>query len=420
MAQRFTGSISRGKTAEKHNTRECYAPGRTPANIDRRRSWDNVVYIDHTLEELYEARFGEAARAYSAAQVEKGHQERQVPDYLAKVRADKKLQPMYEFVVQVGNVDEHPTDRVACEVYASFLDNFQARWGANFAVKQAIVHLDEATPHMHLEVVPVAQSKRGLSVQNSMNKAVQQAGFADYKDMLAGWDELLTECMERQAIERVAGDRERQMGGVDIDTYRRSMAAKAEAEKAEAKTEELAAEIEASSARLEEHRHREERAAAELGELREAASPSLGEGLSAQARNPGLEREESELRSAVGELERQVAEAESGVEDAQRGVERARSRNDRARISYGHAFRLFEQALNWVLAQVKELPRRVYELFEPGVQAIVEDADVRIGRDKSAMTVAERIAAAQLAADDLRQRQRGETPRDKAKGDDAR
>jgi hypothetical protein len=218
----LTGSISRGKTAEKHNTRECYRT-RTPENINVRMTDENVILENRTLEDVYAERFGAAAEAYSARQVERGHPERQISDYLEKVREDKKLQPMYEFVVQVGNIDEQPDPATAVAIYREWLSEFTERYGGHFAVKQAIVHLDEATPHMHLEVVPVAESGRGLAVQNSMNKAVKQCGFSDYKAMLAGWDEVLTARMAAHGIERVAGDRERQMGGVDIDTYRRTM-----------------------------------------------------------------------------------------------------------------------------------------------------------------------------------------------------
>ena len=226
----MTGSISRGRTAEKHNTRECYRDlEHTPENIDRSRSAENVVLVNRPIEEVYRERFGAATEEYNARQVEKGHPERQIPDYLEKVRADKKLQPMYEFVVQVGNMEEHPDAGTAAEIYGGWLDGFRERFGGQFAVKQAIVHMDEATPHMHVEVVPCAESGRGLSVQNSMNKAVKQSGFPDYKAMLAGWDEVLAECMSAHGIERVAGDRERQMGGVDIDTYKRTQAAVREA-----------------------------------------------------------------------------------------------------------------------------------------------------------------------------------------------
>lgn len=297
----YTGSISRGETAEKHNTRECYRDEEhTPENIDRSRTPENVTLVNRSLEDVYQERFGEALEAYNAQQVAKRHPERQIPDYLAKVREDKKLHPMYEFVVQVGNMDMHPDAETARAVYREWLDGFRFKYGAQFAIKQAIIHMDEATPHMHVEVVPCAESKRGLAVQNSMNKAVKQAGFDDYKAMLAGWDEVLTEVMEKHGLERVAGDREKQMGGVDIETYKRSMAV----QKA----------TEAATERLECLQQEEGRVAGELEELEAKAMEPAGETLIESAgaliktrgdgeRESGLAEEIAGLRERIGVLE---------------------------------------------------------------------------------------------------------------------
>ena len=224
----MTGSISKGDTAPKHNTRESYLEGHEPTdlewiaehleelsekepNIDFMKTHKNVVIENRRIEDVYRECFGAAAEAYSAKQVEKGHPERQIHDYLEHVHKDKKLNEMYEFVVQCGNMDDHLTDEQSVAIYKQWLKDFKEKYGKQFAVKQAIIHLDEATPHMHVEVVPVAESKRGLSVQNSLNKAVKQAGHDNYKDMLAGWDEVLDTAMKDHGLERVAGDRDKQM-----------------------------------------------------------------------------------------------------------------------------------------------------------------------------------------------------------------
>lgn len=225
-----TGSISRGKMAPKHNTRECYPTlERTPTHIDRARMTKNVTLVSRELSDVYAETFGDALKSYNAKQAEKGHPERQIGDYLAHVAKDKKLHPAYEFVVQLGNEDAHPDPDTCAAVYRDWLDALRmSNFGEHFAIAQAIVHMDESTPHMHLEVVPVAESKRGLAVQNSMNRAIKQSGCKDYKDMLGRWDAVLTACMKAHGLERVAGDKERQMGGVDIHTYKRTMAALAE------------------------------------------------------------------------------------------------------------------------------------------------------------------------------------------------
>lgn len=342
-----TGSISRGKTAQKHNTRECYQDREhTPDNIDFDRRADNIVLVNRPIEEVYEACFGAAAEAYNAKQVEKGHAERQIPDYLEHVRKDKKLNEMYEFVVQLGNMEEHPDPEIAAAIYREWLDGFSHRYGAQFCIKQAIIHMDEAVAHMHVEVVPVAESKRGLAVQNSMNKAVKQAGHADYKDMLAGWDEILTEVMESHGIERVAGDREKQMGGVDINTYKRTKAAEREHEQRLECLQGQIAELEPL--------------AVTFGESARTLIEHRGDG----SKERGLAEEESSLGSGIGELERRVQEARSRAGELERGNQRLgeRLRDVRGRhSSLRERFEGLERRLEGVMAGMRSIPDTLSE-----------------------------------------------------------
>lgn len=342
-----TGSISRGKTAQKHNTRECYQDREhTPDNIDFDRRANNIVLVNRPIEEVYEACFGAAAEAYNAKQVEKGHAERQIPDYLEHVRKDKKLNEMYEFVVQLGNMEEHPDPEIAAAIYREWLDGFSHRYGAQFCIKQAIIHMDEAVAHMHVEVVPVAESKRGLAVQNSMNKAVKQAGHADYKDMLAGWDEILTEVMEAHGIERVAGDREKQMGGVDINTYKRTKAAEREHEQRLECLQGQIAELEPL--------------AVTFGESARTLIEHRGDG----SKERGLAEEESSLGSGIGELERRVQEARSRAGELERGNQRLgeRLRDVRGRHnSLRERFEGLERRLEGVMAGMRSIPDTLSE-----------------------------------------------------------
>lgn len=349
----MTGSISKGDTAPKHNTRESYLEGHEPTdlewiaehleelskkepNIDFMKTHKNVVIENRRIEDVYRECFGAAAEAYSAKQVEKGHPERQIHDYLEHVRKDKKLNEMYEFVVQCGNMDDHLTDEQSIAIYKQWLKDFKEKYGKQFAVKQAIIHLDEATPHMHVEVVPVAESKRGLSVQNSLNKAVKQAGHDNYKDMLAGWDEVLDTAMKDHGLERVAGDRDKQMGGVDMRTYKRSMEVRKQTAEAEARLECLQREIEKA-----------QDADMGLGEGAATFISHLGDG----SKERGLAEEESSLGSRVEELEQQVRAAKERAGQLEREVERlgvgvrdAGSRLDRVRERVTQALEM----LGWV------------------------------------------------------------------------
>lgn len=372
----LTGSISRGKTAEKHNTRECYRT-RTPENIDRTRTRTNVVLENRTLGDVYAELFGAAAEAYNARQVEKGHPERQIPDYLEKVRNDKKLKPMYEFVVQVGNIDEQADAGTARAIYEDWLAGFRERYGEHFAVKQAIIHMDEASPHMHVEVVPVAESKRGLAVQNSLNKAISQCGFSDYKAMLAGWDEVLTAAMAAHGIERVAGDKEKQMGGVNIDTYRRTKRAteKLEERKAELVTQiagkegdladldnklsDVQMDIDEQAERLE--RLRQEVEEREMEPARETVAESAGalwKGRGAGSREDALAAEVEGLKSQIKAAEDEVSGLERGIEDLERELPSLRDRHSRL----AERFDVVERRVIAAIERLREVPNIVSEM----------------------------------------------------------
>ena len=388
-----TGSISKGKLATKHNLRSCYDARNCPPNIDLSRSAENEVLVSRDIAEVYSEAFGEALAAYNANQVAKRHPERQIPDYLEHVRADKKLNEAYEFVVQVGNIDERPPEALCAAILRDFEREFEQAYGEHFRVIQAVVHMDEATSHMHMQVLPVAESKRGLAVQNSLNKAIEQSGFDDYRVMLMGWDDVLTECMAAHDVERVIGDKERQRGGVDIDTYRnavrvaknitdaeadmenmrRSVDAEVAAKKAE--LSEVNRQIEQANERLESVRHDEREAENQnrkLGErvseieerlaLEKAQPPrqSVAESVGTLIGHRGDgEREESlrveveELRERVGGLELEVAakrdklwELDGRARSARAAIERLRERLD-----VGIA------RVRAALAKVSEVPR---------------------------------------------------------------
>ena len=59
-----------------------------------------------------------------------------------------------------------------------YMRDFEKR-NPNLKVFNAVVHLDEATPHLHINFVPVCYGQRqGLSTRVSMKRAIQQMGFS--------------------------------------------------------------------------------------------------------------------------------------------------------------------------------------------------------------------------------------------------
>lgn len=345
---KLTGSISRGKSAPQHNLRTCYSKRNMPEHIHADRTADNVIFVNRDIKEMYRELFDVARNEYNAKQT---RDDRKIDNYLDKVRADKRLHETYEFVVQVGNSEKNAGEKESVAMYREWLSLFQQKYGEHFEVKQAIVHLDEAVPHMHFEVVPVARNcKRGLATQNSMKKALKQAGFHDYKEMLIeGWDSLLTEVMQSHRIERVAGDKSLQMGGVSIESYKANLRLKTDSESLTERLECLRQEV------TEKERN--------LGS--EGLTVALRQGFtqarelaSAESARRELESEEKELASDCNELERQRSELAKQTDEL------------RGRCS------LLEQAKQQLTAEIerlKELLERAYKQVKRPIQSFASE-----------------------------------------------
>jgi hypothetical protein len=138
------------------------------------------------LEEAYETCFGQALRDYNAAQKRK---DRRKENYLKEIENSGNGEKVfYENVVQIGKVtdtavvDENGNltedAKAAIEVLEEYARTFQER-NPNLYVFNSVMHLDEATPHLHIDYIPVAHGyKTGLETRNSLTKAFQQMGFA--------------------------------------------------------------------------------------------------------------------------------------------------------------------------------------------------------------------------------------------------
>ena len=66
------------------------------------------------------------------------------------------------------------------KLLVDYAKQFEKR-NKNLIVLNAVVHMDEATPHLHLDVIPIGEGyKRGLAKHVSFNKALQNEGFKNY------------------------------------------------------------------------------------------------------------------------------------------------------------------------------------------------------------------------------------------------
>lgn len=172
-------SMPQGKGSQLHNKREYKSIGRDiPEHIDSLRTHENVTLVDIPIKQAYDELFGEALAAYNAKQK---RSDRKIDDYCEHIKKSKNGEKLfYEDVVQWGSVSDftdEKTRQTAKKCLIEYVNGFEER---NPCLKLigAYIHMDEASPHLHLDYIPVATGyKRGLSVRNSFSKALHEMGF---------------------------------------------------------------------------------------------------------------------------------------------------------------------------------------------------------------------------------------------------
>ena len=170
---RRTISASSGKGVVEHNRRSY-----TAENVDPTRTHLNIEYCYKPIEQAYQDLFGEALKEYNAKQTRK---DRCIDDYYEKIRQGKQEKPFYEVIFQIGNKDDmaavSENGELAAEILDRFMKGFQER-NPQLYVYSAHLHMDEATPHLHIDFIPFTTGcKRGLSTRVSMKQALADQGI---------------------------------------------------------------------------------------------------------------------------------------------------------------------------------------------------------------------------------------------------
>ena len=168
-----TISAMSGKGSVNHNRRIF-----TAENIDPTRSHLNIEYCYTPIEQAFDQLFGEALAAYNAKQKRK---DRCIENYYEKIRRSKQEKPFYEVIFQIGNKDDMgaatENGALAARVLDKFLQDFMKR-NPQLHVYSAHLHMDEATPHLHIDFIPITTgSKRGLSTRVSLKQALADQGI---------------------------------------------------------------------------------------------------------------------------------------------------------------------------------------------------------------------------------------------------
>lgn len=198
-----------GKTSIKHNNRDFNEKdwkNDFHKHIDRDRTAENVVIKQEHVRDAYDRIFGEALEKYNDKQT---RNDRKINDYYDHVKKSKTLNTQYEFIVQVGKLDDFVDNSenwaIANEILIQYVEDFKER-NPNFEIYNAVIHNDEASPHLHLNIIPVSEGyKRGLERQPAFNKALEQQGInfdTDSRTIFRNFREQEISGLERQLNEK--------------------------------------------------------------------------------------------------------------------------------------------------------------------------------------------------------------------------
>ena len=168
-----TISFMTGKGSVNHNSRKFHAK-----NTDPERSYLNVKYCNENVKDVYHELFDEALAWYNEKQT---RSDRRIDDYYEKIRSGKQEKPFHEIILQIGDKDnmgaKTENGQLAAKVLDKYMRDFQRR-NPTLRVFSAYLHMDEATPHLHIDFVPYTTgSKRGLDTRVSLKQALSALGF---------------------------------------------------------------------------------------------------------------------------------------------------------------------------------------------------------------------------------------------------
>ena len=193
-----------GKGSINHNSRKFKAE-----NVDGERSHLNLDYCNENIKKVYQKLFDEALHRYNGKQT---RADRRIENYYEKIRNSKQEKPFHELILQIGDKENMGADsengNLALQILDEYYGKFQSR-NSNLYVFSAHLHMDEATPHLHIDFVPFTTgSKRGLDTRVSLKQALAMQGFkggtrgnTEWSQWIQSEKEQLAAVMERYGIE---------------------------------------------------------------------------------------------------------------------------------------------------------------------------------------------------------------------------
>ena len=193
-----------GKGSVNHNSRKFKAE-----NVNGERTHLNNDYCNESIKKVYHTLFDDALKRYNEKQ---SRADRRIGNYYEKIRNSKQEKPFHEIILQIGDMvtmsSESENGLLSQRILDEYYQGFQER-NPYLKVFSAHLHMDEATPHLHIDFVPFTTgSKRGLDTRVSLKQALANQGFkggtrcdTEWNQWVSSEKEALAVVMERHGVE---------------------------------------------------------------------------------------------------------------------------------------------------------------------------------------------------------------------------
>lgn len=168
-----TISVTIGQGCLKHNNRVFIAENVDAARLDR-----NVIFLERDIRAVYHELFDDAVEEYNAKQKRK---DRKIQNYYEKIKSGRQERLFTEAIVQIGNMKDSNCAMEEAElvkgILTEYMQDFEER-NPSLKVFNAVLHMDEQTPHLHIDFIPFSKgNKRGMSTKVSLKGAMKELRF---------------------------------------------------------------------------------------------------------------------------------------------------------------------------------------------------------------------------------------------------
>ena len=341
-----------GKGSVNHNSRKFHAK-----NTDPERSYLNVEYCNENIKDVYHELFDEALARYNEKQT---RNDRRIDDYYEKIRSGKQEKPFHEIILQIGDREtmgaETEEGRLAAKILDEYMQDFQRR-NPTLRVFSAHLHMDEATPHLHIDFVPYTTgSKRGLDTRVSLKQALSALGFkggtrreTELNQWVAAEKQQLAAIMLEHGIEwEQKGTHEKHLSLLDFEKQERAKEVSA---------------LEKQKAELEEHN-------AIMQEVNEKYLDQLEnvekDIFSAQESREEADKQADQAKKKVAQYEKKLTEIAAMVKDMERFAEKYSADSDEVlpeagTLETGKSYR--EKKAKPLIKKIVTVLRSVYRAY---------------------------------------------------------